>query len=62
MNKNSLDIIFMGSDVTSDQQAQIRSAIHAVIGEPDVAWDLNNCKLMQECRRKRPDGSWTTLE
>ncbi len=54
--RKAVDLLFEGDDDHHDVSSQVDSVLQSTIGEPGLAFDMNEAALTKEIRRKSQDG------
>jgi hypothetical protein len=55
-DKNATDLIFAHSDLNADLLSRVRTTIEATLGEPEIAFALNEGNLVRSFQYTPPDG------
>ncbi len=61
-NRDAMDLLFTGSDLTTNSLDQIRASLAAILNEDAMMYDFNKHLLVREFTRTLPDGRKKILE
>ncbi|MGK5093992.1 ATP-binding protein [Deltaproteobacteria bacterium TL4] len=61
-DKNVMEVLFKDSDLGSDTLNSLETSLHAIIGEDEMNFELNQHLLVQEFKKTLPSGKSKILE